>query len=87
MKGGYDHYMQKEIHEQPESIQQTMRGRVDFQSATDKASSKVSHPGAGDDLRFIPHPSSVQYTNASCLVAVVAMSADRLVQIPARCFA
>lgn len=30
MKGGYDHYMQKEIHEQPDSIQQTMRGRVDF---------------------------------------------------------
>ncbi|KAL4452541.1 hypothetical protein ABPG75_008203 [Micractinium tetrahymenae] len=28
MKGGYDHYMQKEIHEQPESIFQTMRGRV-----------------------------------------------------------
>ena len=41
MKGGYDHYMQKEIHEQPDSIQQTMRGRVDFQSATDKAFSKV----------------------------------------------
>ncbi len=45
MKGGYDHYMQKEIHEQPDSIQQTMRGRVDFQSAADKASSKVSHSG------------------------------------------
>ncbi|KAL4421718.1 hypothetical protein ABPG77_002334 [Micractinium sp. CCAP 211/92] len=28
MKGGFDHYMQKEIHEQPESIFQTMRGRV-----------------------------------------------------------
>ena len=27
-QGGYDHYMQKEIHEQPESIYQTMRGRV-----------------------------------------------------------
>jgi glucosamine--fructose-6-phosphate aminotransferase (isomerizing) len=32
MKGGYDHYMQKEIHEQPESILQTMRGRVKFDS-------------------------------------------------------
>jgi glucosamine--fructose-6-phosphate aminotransferase (isomerizing) len=30
MKGGYQHYMQKEIHEQPDSIQQTMRGRVNF---------------------------------------------------------
>ena len=26
----YDHFMQKEIHEQPESILQTMRGRVAF---------------------------------------------------------
>lgn len=31
MKGGYDHYMQKEIHEQPESLMQTMGGRVKFQ--------------------------------------------------------
>lgn len=33
MKGGYEHYMQKEIHEQPESVLQTMRGRVRFQTA------------------------------------------------------
>uniref|UniRef100_A0A7S0WPK8 glutamine--fructose-6-phosphate transaminase (isomerizing) n=1 Tax=Chlamydomonas leiostraca TaxID=1034604 RepID=A0A7S0WPK8_9CHLO len=31
MKGGFDHFMQKEIHEQPESLLQTMRGRVQFQ--------------------------------------------------------
>mmetsp|Transcript_5978 Transcript_5978/g.15895 ORF Transcript_5978/g.15895 Transcript_5978/m.15895 type:complete len:698 (-) Transcript_5978:1845-3938(-) len=31
MKGGADHFMQKEIHEQPESLLQTMRGRVQFQ--------------------------------------------------------
>ena len=30
MKGGYDHFMQKEIHEQPESVTETMRGRVKF---------------------------------------------------------
>jgi glucosamine 6-phosphate synthetase-like amidotransferase/phosphosugar isomerase protein len=29
-QGGYDHYMQKEIHEQPESILQSMRGRVNI---------------------------------------------------------
>ncbi|KIZ06322.1 glucosamine--fructose-6-phosphateaminotransferase (isomerizing) [Monoraphidium neglectum] len=28
MKGGYDHYMQKEIHEQPKTLADTMRGRV-----------------------------------------------------------
>ena len=27
-KGGYQHYMQKEIHEQPESLTTAMRGRV-----------------------------------------------------------
>ncbi len=28
-KGGYDHFMLKEIHEQPESLRQTLAGRVD----------------------------------------------------------
>lgn len=27
-KGNYEHYMQKEIHEQPESLKTTMRGRL-----------------------------------------------------------
>lgn len=27
-KGSYEHYMQKEIHEQPESLTTTMRGRL-----------------------------------------------------------
>jgi glucosamine--fructose-6-phosphate aminotransferase (isomerizing) len=31
MKNGFDHFMQKEIHEQPESLAATMRGRVQFQ--------------------------------------------------------
>jgi glucosamine--fructose-6-phosphate aminotransferase (isomerizing) len=32
--GGYDHYMLKEIFEQPEAIQNTMRGRLDEDAAT-----------------------------------------------------
>ena len=28
-KGGYEHYMRKEIHEQPESLRQTIAGRLD----------------------------------------------------------
>ena len=28
MKGSFDHFMQKEIHEQPISLTETMRGRV-----------------------------------------------------------
>jgi len=30
VKGRYRHFMQKEIHEQPQSIQDTLRGRIDF---------------------------------------------------------
>lgn len=41
MKGGYDHYMAKEIHEQPDSILQTMRGRVSFAA---KGASGVDDP-------------------------------------------
>ncbi|KAI9328164.1 hypothetical protein BDR26DRAFT_901006 [Obelidium mucronatum] len=31
MKGSFDHFMQKEIYEQPESVVNTMRGRVNFE--------------------------------------------------------
>jgi len=34
--GGYPHYMLKEIFEQPESIRNAMRGRLDFDAATAK---------------------------------------------------
>ena len=30
-KGGYDHYMRKEIHEQPEALRQTLAGRLDVE--------------------------------------------------------
>ena len=41
MKGGYNHFMQKEIHEQPESITETMRGRVKFEGSPNKVSTFV----------------------------------------------
>jgi glucosamine--fructose-6-phosphate aminotransferase (isomerizing) len=34
MKGSYDHFMQKEIYEQPDSVVNTMRGRVNFDTRT-----------------------------------------------------
>ena len=34
--GGYEHYMLKEIFEQPESVENAMRGRLDFDAATAK---------------------------------------------------
>jgi len=36
MKGQFDHFMQKEIYEQPESVVNTMRGRVNFDSQSVK---------------------------------------------------
>ena len=33
MKGNFDHFMQKEIYEQPESVVNTMRGRVNFDTS------------------------------------------------------
>lgn len=36
MKGNYDYFMQKEIFEQPESVMNTMRGRVNFDVSTVK---------------------------------------------------
>ncbi|WP_435096258.1 glutamine--fructose-6-phosphate transaminase (isomerizing) [Halarchaeum sp. P4] len=33
-KGGYDHYMLKEIHEQPQALRQTLSGRVDEMQGT-----------------------------------------------------
>lgn len=37
MKGGYDHYMLKEIHEQPGSVIETMRGRVPMTAIEESA--------------------------------------------------
>jgi len=33
-KGGYDHYMLKEIHEQPQALRQTLSGRIDESEGT-----------------------------------------------------
>ena len=54
MKGGYAHFMQKEIHEQPESIHQTMRGRVRFQRGT----AKVCTADLWDLLSMVKCPES-----------------------------
>jgi glucosamine--fructose-6-phosphate aminotransferase (isomerizing) len=36
-KGGYKHFMLKEIHEQPRAVEDTLRGRVDDRGATSSA--------------------------------------------------
>lgn len=51
MRGTFDHFMQKEIHEQPESLRQTMQGRV--------VPADAAHPDGriklGGISAFLPH--------------------------------
>ena len=59
MKGGYDHFMQKEIHEQPESLLQTMRGRVALARSARRERRGCGGRLAGGGLRgghAGPHP-------------------------------
>ncbi|KAH8858494.1 Glutamine--fructose-6-phosphate aminotransferase [isomerizing] 2 [Schistosoma japonicum] len=46
MKGNYDYFMQKEIFEQPESVLNTMRGRVKFDMNTVKLGGLAEHLSA-----------------------------------------
>ncbi|CAH8642214.1 unnamed protein product [Dicrocoelium dendriticum] len=43
MKGNFDYFMQKEIFEQPDSIMNTMRGRVNFEARTVHLGGLVEH--------------------------------------------
>ncbi|CAL8081816.1 unnamed protein product [Calicophoron daubneyi] len=45
MKGKFDYFMQKEIFEQPESVKNTMRGRVRFDSGTVVLGGLAQHMG------------------------------------------
>ncbi|KAL5248294.1 hypothetical protein ACHWQZ_G017472 [Mnemiopsis leidyi] len=46
MKGNYSTFMEKEIHEQPESVMNTMRGRIDFTSDMVRLGGLQSHANA-----------------------------------------
>ncbi len=48
MKGKFAHFMLKEIFEQPESVVNTMRGRVDFKNKT------VHLGGVRDYVEYVP---------------------------------
>ena len=51
-KGGYDHFLMKEIMEQPESLTETLRGRVNVKDGT----VRLGGPGLSDrELREIRH--------------------------------
>jgi len=44
MKGGYDHFMQKEIHEQPEALIETMRGRILMEDPSGEPGGELQSP-------------------------------------------
>jgi glucosamine--fructose-6-phosphate aminotransferase (isomerizing) len=48
MRGSFAHYMLKEIFEQPESVVNTMRGRVNFET------SRVVLGGLVDYIKYAP---------------------------------
>ena len=67
MKGGYDHYMQKEIHEQPESILQTMRGRVKFSRVVPKVGCRIlTNVSGGLVTRFPAYSQKLVYGHERC---------------------
>jgi glucosamine--fructose-6-phosphate aminotransferase (isomerizing) len=52
-KGGYKHYMLKEIHEQPEAVQETFGGRVDFETGAVSFETLELEPSYVKSLRRI----------------------------------
>ena len=53
MRGKFPHFMLKEIFEQPESIFNTMRGRVDFDNHFVKLGGMADHVKYVSDLLFV----------------------------------
>ncbi len=52
-KGGYKHFMLKEIHDQPQAVQETFGGRVDFESGVVGFDALAVEPGEAERLRKI----------------------------------
>ncbi|KAK9805778.1 hypothetical protein WJX73_008652 [Symbiochloris irregularis] len=90
MKGGYDHFMQKEIHEQPDSILQTMRGRVRFERTSKHAvdpykEHRILLGGLTDQVETIRRSRRIMFIACgtsyhSCLAA--RQTVEELVDVP-----
>lgn len=52
-RGGYDHFMLKEIHEQPQSVERTLRGRLDRRFSTAHLGGLNLSPRALLDIRRV----------------------------------
>ncbi|RZH67031.1 glutamine--fructose-6-phosphate transaminase (isomerizing) [Natrinema altunense] len=67
-KSGYDHYMLKEIHEQPSSLRQCLRGRIDELEGT------VDLP----ELEAIDHDGPIQFVACGTSYHAALFGAERL---------
>jgi len=69
MKGGYDHFMQKEIHEQPKSLTDTTRGRLLIPTPLAPAPSPLIKSAPAPGLSFVSSGSSTDSLMALDLAA------------------
>jgi hypothetical protein len=82
LQGGYEHYMQKEIHEQPDALLQSMRGRVKSQRPTEVSFAGLGHGFWGlsacsiklqhyciskGELRYSDHQGRFELGSLSCM--------------------
>ncbi len=61
MKGGYDHFMQKEIHEQPETLARTMQGRIAFDQSAQVCTSYFCFHSSSSSS-YAPLPSIISFS-------------------------
>ncbi|HEY6378718.1 MAG TPA: glutamine--fructose-6-phosphate transaminase (isomerizing) [Candidatus Dormibacteraeota bacterium] len=80
-RGGYPHFMLKEIHEQPEAVRQALAGRVDDDTGL------VTLTGMGIDDATLAEVREVHIVACGTALhagAAAALAVERLVRIPAR---
>ncbi|HET9050834.1 MAG TPA: glutamine--fructose-6-phosphate transaminase (isomerizing), partial [Candidatus Dormibacteraeota bacterium] len=80
-KGGYPHFMLKEIHEQPQALRQTLAGRID------PISGLVDLPDLGVDeatLQAVTNVHIVACGTAYYAGLATALAVERLARVPAR---
>lgn len=83
-KGKYEHYMQKEIHEQPESLTTTMRGRL-IRGGSCKAET-VLLGGLKDHLKTIRRSRRIVFIGCGTSYNAALASRPILEELSGQCF-
>lgn len=83
-KGNYEHYMQKEIHEQPESLTTTMRGRL-IRGGSCKAKS-VLLGGLKDHLKTIRRSRRIVFIGCGTSYNAALASRPIMEELSGECF-